>query len=82
METRIKNIDSDIQEIYQYQIDPKYAQDKITELENRSHRNNLRIDGIKGKTEKRGMTTKKKFRICLHINWDWMILNFISVHNE
>ena len=36
-----------IQEIYDYQIDPNYVQDKLTALEDRSRRNNTRIDGIK-----------------------------------
>ena len=43
----MEKLDSDIQEIYEYQIDPKYAQDKLTELEDRSRRKNIRIDGIK-----------------------------------
>ena len=45
------------------QIDPKYFQDKITELEDRSRRNNLKIDRIKKKRERSGMTAKKKSRI-------------------
>ena len=47
VEKRMEKLDSDIQEIYEYQIDPKYVQYKLTELEDRSRRNNLRIDGIK-----------------------------------
>ena len=47
VEKRMEKLDSDIQEIYEYQIDPKYVQDKLTELEDRSRRNNIRIDGIK-----------------------------------
>ena len=43
----MEKLESDIQEIYEYQIDPKYVQDKLTELEGRSRRNNVRIDGIK-----------------------------------
>lgn len=35
-------LDSDIQEIYEYQIGPKYVQDKLPELEARSRRNNIR----------------------------------------
>ena len=33
---RMEKLDSDIQEIYEYQIDPKYIRDKLTELEDRS----------------------------------------------
>ena len=47
VEKRMEKLDSDIQEIYEYQIDPKYVHDKLTELEDRSRRNNIRIDGIK-----------------------------------
>ena len=43
----MEKLDSDIQEIYEYQIDPKYVQDKLTESEDRFRRNNIRIDGIK-----------------------------------
>ena len=44
IEKRMEKLDSDIQEICEYQIDPIYVQDK---LEDRSFRNNIRIDGIK-----------------------------------
>ena len=33
VEKEFEKLDSDIQEIYEYQIDPKYFQDKLTELE-------------------------------------------------
>ena len=36
--------DTDMQKIYEYQRDPHYAQDKLTELEDRS---NIRIDRIR-----------------------------------
>ena len=46
-------VKEDLKEIYEYQIDPDYVNDsladirnKLTELENRSRRNNIRIDGI------------------------------------
>ena len=38
---RREKLDSDIQEIYKYEIDPKYVQEKLTELEDRYCRNNL-----------------------------------------
>ena len=47
VEKQMEKLDSNIQETYEYQIDPKYVQDKITELEDRSRQNNIRIDGIK-----------------------------------
>ena len=47
MQKKMEKLVSDIQEIYFYQRDSKYVQDKLTELEDRSHRNNVRNDGIK-----------------------------------
>ena len=38
---RREKLDSDIQEIYKYETDPKYVQEKLTELEDRYCRNNL-----------------------------------------
>ena len=47
MEKRMGTLSSDIQEIDEYQIDPKNVHDKITQLEGRSRRNKLRIDCLK-----------------------------------
>ena len=60
LEERVNNLEGnmckvkeDLKEIYEYQIDPDYVNDsladirnKLTELEDRSRRNNIRIDGI------------------------------------
>ena len=43
----MKKLDSDIREIYGYQTDPKCVQNKLTALEDRSCRNNIKIDEIK-----------------------------------
>ena len=43
----MEKLDSDIQEIYENQIDLKYVQDKIIELEDRFCQNNVKINGIK-----------------------------------
>ena len=47
-------------ELYDFQIDPDYVndslselQDKISEMEDRSRRNNIRVDGV---TEEKGET--------------------------
>ena len=47
-------------EMYDYQIDPDYVddslselQEKISEMEERSRRNNIRVDGV---TEEKGET--------------------------
>ena len=43
----MEKLGSDIQEIREYQIDPIHVLGKLTELEDRSFRNNIRTDGIK-----------------------------------
>ena len=47
VEKKKEKLDSNIQEIYEYQIDRKYVQNKLAELEDRFRRDNIRIDGIK-----------------------------------
>ena len=50
---KMEKLGSDIQEIYVYQRDPEYVLDKLTEVEGRSRRNNLRIyeiEDTKGET--------------------------------
>ena len=53
VEENMCKVKEDLKEIYDYQIDPDYVNDslvdikkKLTELEDRSRRNNIRIDGI------------------------------------
>ena len=53
VEENMCKVKEDLKEIYEYQIDPDYVNDsltdirnKLTELEERSRRNNIRIDGI------------------------------------
>ena len=46
LEENMKDVDSRIRDIYEYQVDPNHILDKLAELEGRSRRNNLRIDGI------------------------------------
>ena len=53
LEKNMKDIDARVRVIYKHQVDSHYVLDKLVELEDRSRRNNLRIDGIdseKGKT--------------------------------
>ena len=56
---RLKNLKNDVktetelQEFYNNQIDPEYVYIKLVDLEDRSRRWNLRIDGV---TEKKGET--------------------------
>ena len=60
MEKKISTFEIKMNAIYNYQIDPDYVnyslleiQDKISEIEDRSRRNNVRVDGI---TEEKGET--------------------------
>ena len=52
-EENMCKVKQDLKEIYEYQTDPDFENDslthiknKLTELEGRSSRNNIRIDGI------------------------------------
>ena len=46
-------MEAELQEFYNNQIDPEYIYNKLVDLEDRSRRCNLRIDGA---TEKKGET--------------------------
>ena len=47
MEENLGDIERRVQEMYDYQLDPTFIEDKLIDLEDRSRRNNLRVDGIK-----------------------------------
>ena len=47
VEENLGHIESRVQEMYDYQLDPAFIEDKLIDLEDRSRRNNLRVDGIK-----------------------------------
>ena len=52
IEEKYDHINSNVNEIYEYQLDPQYVEEKLIELEDRSRRFNLRIDGVEeGKDE-------------------------------
>ena len=42
----LKDLDKNINEIQQDLLDPKYVSSKLIEFQDRSRRNNLRIDGM------------------------------------
>ena len=46
LKENMKDVDTRIRDIYEYHVDPNYVLDKPVELEDRSSRNNLSIDGI------------------------------------
>ena len=59
-------------EIYEYQIDPYYVNDsltdirnKLTELEDILRRNNIRIDGIAEEPGKHGKNVRGRFIVYL-----------------
>ena len=56
IQTYIKYIEDDL-------LDPEYAMEKLIELEDRSRRNNLRIDGVKETRMKLGTFARGKCRI-------------------
>ena len=74
LEENMKDVDARIQDIYEYQVYPNHVLDKLAELEDRSCRNNLRIDGIsdeKGETWEMGETKIKNiFQEKLEIHND------------
>ena len=77
LETELDDLEGKVQKIWDYQIDPGYIQHKLVELEDRSRRNNLRIDGIK---EQEGETWEiseakaiKVFKEKLGVDKDIMI---------
>ena len=45
-ENKLADIEQQTEETYDYQIDPDYVEQKLRDLEDRSRRNNLRVDGI------------------------------------
>ena len=53
LEERCENMETELQEFYNNQIDPEYVYNKLVNLEDRSRRCNLRIDGV---SEKKGET--------------------------
>ena len=51
MRRDVRSLEQNVEEIYDYEIDPGEVEEKLTDLEDRSRRNNLRIDGV---TEEKG----------------------------
>ena len=41
------HIESRVQEMYDYQLDPAFIEDNLIDLDDRSRRNNLEVDDIK-----------------------------------
>ena len=47
MEENLGHLESHVQELYDYQLDPDFIEDRLIGPKHRSSRNNLGIDGIK-----------------------------------
>ena len=78
----LKDLDKNINEIQQDLLVPKYVSSKLIEFQDRSRRNNLRIDGMDEKPNKTwdecearvqelievklSITDNIEFEICLH----------------
>ena len=60
VEENLEHIESRVQQIYDYQLYPAFIQDKLIDLEDRSRRNNLRIDGIKERPNETWESCKKE----------------------
>ena len=44
-----EHLNERVREVYEWRLDPEYVHNNLVDLEDRSRRNNLRIDGIKEK---------------------------------
>ena len=49
MNTKLKDLEKNVKDIEEDLLDPEEVSSKLIELEDRSRRNNLRIDGIEEK---------------------------------
>ena len=47
LEDNVGHIESRAQEMYNYQVDPAFIEDKLIDFEDRSIRKNVRVDAIK-----------------------------------
>ena len=73
-EKKVEKLQEQINELWYYQVDPErleFTERKIVEfeLEDRSQRNDLRIDGITEKEIKPGMNASKKFNHSSKTDW-------------
>ena len=46
MQRKVSSLEEKVDEIFDYQIDPDEVEKKLTNLEDRSRKNNLQIDGV------------------------------------
>ena len=63
MEENLGNLESRVQEIYDYQLDTTFIKDKLTDLEDLSRQSNLRIDSIKERLNETWEDCEKELEI-------------------
>ena len=68
LDESMKCVDARVRDICEFQVDPNYIFDKFAELEDRSRRNNLRIDRITMRKAKHGRYVKQRLKIFLRRN--------------
>ena len=66
----IKNLKTEVKAIEDDLLNADEVSAKLIELEDRSRRNNLRIDGIKEEPNKTWEACEKKSKISLWISWE------------
>ena len=85
-EENLGHIERRVQEMYDYQLDPAFIEDKLSDLKDRSRRNNLRIGSIKEKQNKTGEDCKKEldtlFKESLGIEEEVVIKRAHRVHTN
>ena len=64
----LKDLDKNINEVQQDHLDPKYVSSELIELENRSRRNNLVIDGIDEKPNKTWNECEARVQELIKVN--------------
>ena len=62
MQRKVSSLEEKVEEIYDYQIDPDEVEKKLTDLEDRSRRNNLQIDGVPEENDESWDDSERKFK--------------------
>ena len=71
-EKKVEKLQEQINDLWDYQVDPErleFTERKIVELEDRSRRNNLRIDGITEKENKTWDECEQEVQSLSKTNW-------------
>ena len=68
LEESMKDVDARVRDIYKYQVDPNCVLGKLAELEDKSRRNNLRIDRMNEEKGEIWEMCKKRLKIFFRRN--------------